>query len=173
MRRLLTVMLFALVLAASAICSAAQVPISDMKVSAFVNHCNTIVKAPDGQPFFPEPTLLPQYTTENEKMYISRLQIGNDMVMVQHNTYADDSIRSLVIYAINDNQGKTVATQLAMGISESLGLTPAEMDKIFGVTSNDNIFKTYCQATKRYITVMAGWEELSDTFTVRFIATDD
>lgn len=173
MRRLMTLMLFALALMATAVCSAAQVPISDMKVSAFVDHCNTIMKAPDGQPFFPAPTLLPQYSTENEKMYINQLQVSKSIAMIQYNAHADDSIRSLVIYTVNDQEGKALALKLAIGMAESLGMSQQEMDNIFKTGGTENIFKTYCAATKRYITVMAGWEEMSDAFTVRFIASDN
>lgn len=173
MKRFIAVILFAVALMASSFCSAAQLPISDMKVSPFVEHCNTFFKAPDGNPFFPAPTLLPNYSTEQEKMYISQMQVAKEIVMVQYNTYADEKIRSLVIYARNDQAGKAVATQLAVGIAEALGLSNEEMDNIFRANNNDNIFKTYCKATNRNITVMAGWEEMSDAFTVRFLASDD
>lgn len=173
MKRILTLLMFLLCLISAAICSAEAMYVTDLKPAQYINQTNQFVKLPDGKPFFPDPKLLPQYSTAKEKMYITQIQVKDTIGMVQINTGVTDNINSIVIYSANDKDGRQLATNLAMILARGLGLNEQEMNNIFLDQNPDGKFKTYCSASQRNISVVAAVDPVSEAFTVKFTASDN
>ncbi|MEE1362491.1 MAG: hypothetical protein U0K23_07915 [Selenomonadaceae bacterium] len=168
----------------SAVCSAAEndkkeVLLVNQTPFEFISSCNETLKDSNGgQAVFPKPEMLPQASTENEKMFAVFVPLdekNHGMILMRTNTM--DKVLAINITVPNKDEFPRIASNISAAVLSTIGLNDEEMKNIFGTNNDKGVYTTWSSSSNRRITVTL-WldkvdENSSDTlFNISINATD-
>lgn len=185
MKKMIFLALFLIVpMITSAVCFAAEndpkeVLLVNQTPFEFISSCNETLKtSTGGQAVFPKPEMLPQASSDNEKMFAVFVPLDENnhgMILMRTNTI--DKVLAMNITVPNKDEFPRIASNISAAILSTLGLNNEEMNNIFGQNREDGMYSTWSSASNRRIHVTL-WvdkvdENSSDTlFNISINATD-
>ena len=122
----------------SAVCSAAEndkkeVLLVNQTPFEFISSCNETLKDSNGgQAVFPKPEMLPQASTENEKMFAVFVPLdekNHGMILMRTNTM--DKVLAMNITVPNKDEFPRIASNISAAVLSTIGLNDEEMKNIF------------------------------------------